>query len=330
VRHAWVNAALLALVPATFATGLYGLMRGDGRGAVVVGAHGVLALAILLALGAKARIVAAVVRRRGATWSLALAALLLVVLGTGLAWILTGPHAVAGLSVITWHAFAATALVVPFCVHVAVRRRRLRAPASHDRRAFLRLAGLTAGGLALYAADARFGRRRRFTGSYETGSFTGAFPETAWLVDDPAPLDAATYRLAVDGAVARPLRLSLGDLRARATAPRPVTIDCTGGWYSTQVWRGVPLAALIDEAGPHGSGGSVEVHGVTGFARRFPRDAAPELLLALDVAGGPLSHGHGSPLRLVAPGHRGYDWVKWVTAVRVLESDARLEPPLPL
>jgi DMSO/TMAO reductase YedYZ molybdopterin-dependent catalytic subunit len=325
-----VNVALLALVPATFATGLYGLMRGDARGAFLVAAHGVLALAICLALGAKARVVAAALRRRGATWSLLPAALLLLVLGTGLAWVLAGPHAVAGLSVITWHAFAATALVVPFGLHVAARRRRLRAPGTHDRRAFLRLAGLTAGGLALYALDARLGRRRRFTGSYETGSFTGAFPQTAWLVDDPAPLDQAAYRLAVDGAVARPLALSLGELRARASAARTVTLDCTGGWYSTQVWRGVPLAALLAEAGAGGAVESIEVHGVTGYARRFPRDVAAGLLLALDVAGGPLTHGHGGPLRLVAPGHRGYDWVKWVTAVRVLEADAHLEPPLPL
>lgn len=330
MRHAWVNAALLVLVPATFATGLYGLMRDDARGAWLVGAHGVLALAIVLALAAKARVVAAALRRRGPTVFALLGALLLVVLGTGLAWILLGPQAVAGISVINWHAFAAVALVVPFLLHVRARRGGLAAPGAHDRRAFLRLAGLTGGGLLLYAVDARFGRRRRFTGSYETGSFSGSFPEVRWLLDDPAPLDPAAYRLAVGGAAARTLRLSLDDLRARSTATRTVTLDCTGGWYSAQVWRGVPLDALLREAGARPHVASVEVHGVTGYARRFAIADAGSLLLALDVAGGPLSHGHGSPLRLVAPGHRGYDWVKWVTEVRLLEADPHLELPLPV
>ena len=35
-------------------------------------------------------------------------------------------------------------------------------------------------------------------------------------------------------------------------------------------------------------------------------------MLATRVGGELLWHGHGAPLRLVAPGRRGYDWVKWV------------------
>jgi DMSO/TMAO reductase YedYZ molybdopterin-dependent catalytic subunit len=31
-----------------------------------------------------------------------------------------------------------------------------------------------------------------------------------------------------------------------------------------------------------------------------------------------LSHAHGAPLRLVAPGRRGFQWVKWIVAVEVL------------
>jgi len=31
-----------------------------------------------------------------------------------------------------------------------------------------------------------------------------------------------------------------------------------------------------------------------------------------------ISHEHGYPLRLVAPGRRGFEWVKWITRVEVL------------
>jgi DMSO/TMAO reductase YedYZ molybdopterin-dependent catalytic subunit len=40
-------------------------------------------------------------------------------------------------------------------------------------------------------------------------------------------------------------------------------------------------------------------------------------MLATHVDGEELSHGHGFPLRLVAPGRRGFQWVKWVEEVRV-------------
>jgi DMSO/TMAO reductase YedYZ molybdopterin-dependent catalytic subunit len=53
-------------------------------------------------------------------------------------------------------------------------------------------------------------------------------------------------------------------------------------------------------------------------------------LLALDVAGRPLSHGHGAPARLVVPDHRGFDWVKWVVRVTVNDSGDFWQPPLPL
>ena len=40
-------------------------------------------------------------------------------------------------------------------------------------------------------------------------------------------------------------------------------------------------------------------------------------LLATRVEGERLTYGHGFPLRLVAPGRRGYQWVKWVESVEV-------------
>ena len=69
---------------------------------------------------------------------------------------------------------------------------------------------------------------------------------------------------------------------------------------------------------------------VTGYDRRFALDVADGLLLATAVAGAPLTHAHGAPARLVAPGRRGFEWVKWVTRIEVLESSHRWQPPLPL
>ena len=56
---------------------------------------------------------------------------------------------------------------------------------------------------------------------------------------------------------------------------------------------------------------------VTGYRWSFSLDDASGLLLATRVGGEPLSHGHGAPARLVAPGRRGFQWVKWVTRLEL-------------
>jgi DMSO/TMAO reductase YedYZ molybdopterin-dependent catalytic subunit len=69
---------------------------------------------------------------------------------------------------------------------------------------------------------------------------------------------------------------------------------------------------------------------VTGYSRRFPPPDADLLLLATQVAGAPLSPGHGAPVRLVAPGRRGFWWVKWVESVTVEPEPAWWQPPFPV
>ncbi len=46
--------------------------------------------------------------------------------------------------------------------------------------------------------------------------------------------------------------------------------------------------------------------------------AGAALHLATHAGEEPLSYEHGFPLRLVAPGRRGFEWVKWITRVEVL------------
>jgi DMSO/TMAO reductase YedYZ molybdopterin-dependent catalytic subunit len=104
------------------------------------------------------------------------------------------------------------------------------------------------------------------------------------------------------------------------------TLDCTGGFFSTQEWAGIRLDRLIG----HSGGVSIRVLSVTGYDRRFPVERASSLLLATRFGGQTLDPGHGFPARLVVPDARGFWWVKWVTAIEVDDLPHWWQPPFPL
>jgi DMSO/TMAO reductase YedYZ molybdopterin-dependent catalytic subunit len=343
MRHPWVNTALLILIPLTLLAGLGALLTGDPTRAWVVGLHGIGGYAIVVLLGRKAVIIVRAYRRRRlfsptGLGFLVLALLLVALLATGFIWSYAGPVWLGPISLMVVHGLLGVALAGLFLWHVAARRFVLRLPPAHDRRAFLRLtvAGLVGWGAwwlagPVKSALALSGAGRRFTGSYETGSYTGRFPATSWLFDTPPEIHPAAWRLVVDGLVARPLVLSYDDVLALVDRTQAVVLDCTGGWYSAQVWAGVGLARLLALAGDAQPGArSIRIESVTGYARHFDLREAATTLLATHVAGEVLDRAHGFPVRLVAPGHRGFAWVKWVTRVHVSARPAWLQSPLPL
>ncbi len=242
-----------------------------------------------------------------------------------------------GFSGVSWHIYLAVGLIPILLWHTLFHRVSLRRRFWAGRRALLRAAGLLVAGVVLWrlgeAASAVLdlpGRGRRFTGSYEAGSFSGnAFPVTSWLNDNPSPIDVDSWRLRVTGLVQRPLELDYQEL-GQGQEEVEATLDCTGGWYSTQLWQGVPLARVLDRAGLLPQAASVTVRSVTGYYRRFSLAEARRCLLATGVGGEALSHQHGAPVRLVAPGRRGFHWVKWVVALEVNDTSKWFQPPFPL
>jgi hypothetical protein len=91
-----------------------------------------------------------------------------------------------------------------------------------------------------------------------------------------------------------------------------------------------PLAGRLATPTAEAAGGSLVVASATGYRRRLPVADAGTLLLATRLAGRPLSAGHGFPARLVAPGRRGFWWVKWVVSVEVDPAPWWRQPPFPL
>lgn len=344
MRHSWANTALLILVILLLLSGFWGLVTSSGRLRWVMGLHGIAGYGLVVLLAWKGRVIVDAFRRGRRELSsptgmafLFMAGLLMAILATGLIWSHLGPSRVLGLSTINAHAFLAVGMVALLAWHALARRFVFRIPAARSRRAALRAGGIALAGFGLWLLDRPVqailnlpGATRRFTGSYETGSLGGVFPPTSWLFDSPPPIDPRRWSLSIDGAVRRPLTLSYEQVLALPADTTTALLDCTGGWYTTQNWLGVNLGWLLDETGLTEDARSIRVESITGYARSFPLDKARRFLLATAVAGQPLGHGHGFPLRLVAPERRGFDWVKWVVHIQVETGPAWVQPPLPL
>jgi DMSO/TMAO reductase YedYZ molybdopterin-dependent catalytic subunit len=124
--------------------------------------------------------------------------------------------------------------------------------------------------------------------------------------------------LSVRGAVNKPLDLTYADLLAMPSAEVTATLDCTSGWYTTQTWQGVTLTDLLTEAQLRSEQVGIVLKDISGYAAFFTYSEAAEILLATHVGGQVFDHGHGFPLRAVVPSRRGWQWVKWLTAIEVV------------
>jgi len=321
-----VDGSLLVGVGFVLVTGVVSLYSGRPSRAWVFLTHGLggLVLAALVVLKLRR------VRKRvtGGAWTAVTAISVLLVtvtvaaLASGVAWVFGASLDLGPWGLLNLHIGLGLAVAALLVAHL---RFRFRLPERSDfegRRTALRYTALVVAGAATYrlqgavnAALETAGSQRRFTGSREEGSDDGnGFPVTSWVADSPAPLDRETWSLSVDGVVFDPLELDYDDL---ARDEQRALLDCTSGWYSEHDWQGVAVGDLLDAAGPEDDAEWVSFRSVTGYRWSLPIEEARDALLATHVDGEELSHGHGFPLRLVAPGRRGFQWVKWVEEVRV-------------
>jgi Oxidoreductase molybdopterin binding domain len=236
-------------------------------------------------------------------------------------WI--GSYAYSGIG---WHWGIALGLAPLFIIHVWRKWPRPRKVDFAGRRQALKLMGLGAAALVGWGVSEVLakslqsnGTPRRFTGSREEGSFQGnAHPVTTAPDQGKLKLDPDQWSLRVTGAVRKPLTLTYTDMFTLSTSEVTTTLDCTGGWYTVQTWRGIPLKELLTQAQIRPEGIGVILRGVQDYTAPFAIEQAQEILLATHVSGEILNHSHGFPLRAVVPSRRGWHWVKWLTEIEVI------------
>ena len=323
------NVALLGLLAIAFLTGWLAFAFGTAPARLSLIVHATGGVAILLLLPWKSMIARrGLARPRGGRWaSIGLGMLVLLSIAAGLG------HS-TGL-VLSWGPFSsmevhvgAALSAIPLAVWHVVARRVKVVRADLSRRTFMKGSVALGAAAVSYAASEILvraatlpGGARRFTGSYEAGSFQPAvMPVSSWMFDAIPVHDPDAWTLRTPGREWSLRELATFDDRMIAT------LDCTGGFYSTQEWTGVRLDRLL----PDIRESSIRVVSSTGYDRRFRAGDAGSLLLATRFGGTPLDAGHGFPARLVAPDRRGFWWVKWVVAIEVDDVPYWWQSPFPV
>ena len=342
MKFPWANITLLIILITLAISGYLGLVNGYEKAAWRLWLHSASAYSLIILFVWKSSIILDAYRRKN-RWTKERVSfgimlfLLLLTLFMGLAWTFNGPIYIGGFSLVSLHIYLAVPVMLLAVWHVRRMEFIFKVKSALSRRLFLGTAVSALVGTLLWRSaelgkglTGLEGANRRFTGSYEQGSFSGQFPSVSWLFDFPDPIDKHSWQLRIEEAVARPIRLSYDELLAMPSVKQDVLLDCTSGWYTTQTWEGVPLKVLLDQAGLLETAVSITISSIAGYQRRFALDDIDRMLLAYRVSKAPLTHEHGAPLRLVIPQQRGFDWVKWVTHIHVNTTSAMWQSPLPL
>jgi DMSO/TMAO reductase YedYZ molybdopterin-dependent catalytic subunit len=147
--------------------------------------------------------------------------------------------------------------------------------------------------------------------SFRFYSVTGAVPTK----------NAQTYRLAIDGMVAHTASYTLADLQAMPQTSFVRDFQCVTGWRVPQVqWSGVRLSTLLDRAMPAAGATAVRFRSFDGtYTEGLTLEQArlDDVIIALQMLGGPITHDHGGPVRMYVAPMYGYKSTKWLSGIEL-------------
>ena len=130
------------------------------------------------------------------------------------------------------------------------------------------------------------------------------------------------YRLTIDGLVNHPLTLTEGDLRLMPATTIVTDFQCVTGWRVPSVhWTGVKLSAILDEVGVKPEGQALtfdSFDGVYTESLTLAQAQRPDILVAYDMLGAPVTRDHGGPVRLYVAPMYGYKSCKWLSRITLV------------
>ena len=139
-------------------------------------------------------------------------------------------------------------------------------------------------------------------------------------------VDVNNWELSISGMVNNPYTMTFRELIDMGLVETPVTLSCVsnkvgGHLVDNAVWRGVPLADVLNRAGMKNGATQIVGRSVDNWNSGFPTEYAFDgrvALVAVAMNGEPLPREHGFPVRLVIAGLYGYvSATKWLEEIRL-------------
>lgn len=130
-------------------------------------------------------------------------------------------------------------------------------------------------------------------------------------------VDINTWRLEIRGSVKKPLSLTYQEILDLPSIEKDVLLICPGFFANHGRWKGISMPDLFKKTGLAEKARYMTVSGPCGQGdkvERFPIEdvLSKKVFLAYEVNGKTLPIRNGFPLRIVAEGYYGDDWVKYV------------------
>jgi DMSO/TMAO reductase YedYZ molybdopterin-dependent catalytic subunit len=195
----------------------------------------------------------------------------------------------------------------------------------YGRRAFL---ALVAGGVSSFLWAPAASRFLTPVTSGISQILGDVLPVGGWriyTISGSMPLfDPKTWTLEIDGLVRRPQTIGYRQLLELPRVEQVSDFHCVTGWTVRHVhWSGVRMSHLLDLAEP-----LPRAQAVRFVSAEQPYDDSltlsqarlPDVMIALELDGQPLSRPHGAPARVVIPEMYGYKGVKWLNRMELLAS----------
>ncbi len=149
--------------------------------------------------------------------------------------------------------------------------------------------------------------------------------------------DFANWKLAIAGLVNKPLDLSLAQLRSMPARTQITRHDCVEGWSAIGQWTGPLLGSVLKAADMKTNARYVVFRCADNYGGELSKGGAqstsiyyesidlvdafhPQTILAHSMNGGPLSVGHGAPVRLRVERQLGYKQAKYIMGIDVVSS----------
>jgi len=133
-------------------------------------------------------------------------------------------------------------------------------------------------------------------------------------------VDLSRWQLEISGLVERPFKLAYSQVTEIPSVTKEVLLICPGVFAYHARWEGVSVTKLLEMARVSSDVTHVSFSGPSGRyekTERFPIEdiRSDKVFLAYKVNNKALPQKHGFPLRAVAEGYYGSDWVKYVYKV---------------